>query len=115
MALKKHRKYIVHFTLPDGRHVAVMDSIVIEGEEDAKFVTSACMMALSQNPDAKLDDIVPMQSMTQLQGEVDKLKAENTNRPLADDLVAQGVIDEPNRLLTNPEIPRGLAALYTPG
>lgn len=115
MALKKHRKYMVKFNLPDGPHVAVHDDIVIEGREDAEAVTQRVMMFISQNPDAVLVDVEPLGSQKQLDEEVKRVKDAVPGRPTADELVESGQIDVTNRLMTNPEIPRGIAAMLTPG
>jgi hypothetical protein len=108
MPLPAYKKYLVRFTLPDGEHLGVIDSIEVKNERDAQFVTNAATLSLGQNPDAKLLDIEPLKSLEDLQRQVNELKARNPERPLASELG----LDTPNRILTNPEIPRGLASMY---
>lgn len=131
MPLKRHRKYLVHFELADGEHIAVADAISVESEGDAKLLTSHVMQAIgvptgtaavegadaaaAPPPEVKLLDIVPLESAEQLEKAVADLRARDPERPLADDLVRDGVIATANQLLTNVEIPRGLAQLATRG
>lgn len=111
MPLAKYKKYLLRFSLPDGEHLAVIDAPEVVDEASAQLVTNHAHAALSQNRDYKLGDIEPLNSILDVQKHVEELKARNPNRPLAHELG----LDTPNRILTNPEIPRGLAAMYNAG
>lgn len=95
----EHGKYLITFSLPDGKHLQVMNAHPSVVEDHARrFV--------SHNPDGKFISVVPLQSEQHLQEAIDALRAENPGRPLANELG----LDTPNRIMADPQIARDLAA-----
>src|SRR4051812_45418846 len=105
-----HRIIAFRFKLPDGDHIATHNTYVDPKwtkEEKQAHLVATIKQALSQSPDAELleDSLVDQSEKPgTLHEMVRKLREENPDRPLANDLG----LDANNRLLTNPEIARTL-------
>lgn len=94
-----HYLYLIRYSLPDGKHLMTMNAHPSVAEKDAKIF-------VGRNPDAKFESFEILQSEQQLLDEIEKIRAENPNRPLANELG----LDTPERIMTDPTIARNLAA-----
>lgn len=112
MAFAQMRAFAFRFSLPDGDHIGrhtmhIRSDIKKDGVR--KAVIDSINKGLGQNEDAHFDGNVLEESThdhSVIDKMVAKLRAENPNRPLANDLG----LDTNNRLLTNPEVARNIAA-----
>lgn len=111
MALQQMALYAVRFNLPDGEHIMAVHSVATRVQADADFVRGEVNKILSTNPDSELISIEMVEGPHVFKQMEDDLRAKNPDRPLAGDLN----LDTANRLLTNPQIARDLAASQTPG
>lgn len=105
-----HCIYFFRATFPDGDHI-LTHNCAWWPDADGKIpqrVIDNINQAVSQNPDVRIrtDSLRVMRSPNDLQAAIDQLRSEDVNRPLANDLG----LDKTNRLLTNPEVSRGIAA-----
>jgi hypothetical protein len=106
-----HAIYAFRATFPDGDHI-LTHNCPWWPDADGKIpqrVFDNINVAISQNPDVKVrqDSLKLISNKPALLDEmIDALRSEEPNRPLANDLG----LDKTNRLLTNPEISRGIAA-----
>lgn len=90
--------YLVHFSLPDGKHLMLMNSHPSVAGEHAKRLAG-------QNPDAVVDKVEILQSQEHFDAAVAAIRDENPGRQLANELG----LDSTNRILTDPTIARTLA------
>jgi hypothetical protein len=113
MAHTPYTAYIFRFTLPDGPHIAVHRSIKRpRNEEEVKALHQDILVAtVGQNPDCEVDfstlrAVAEKDLEKEIAEEARKLKEENPDRPLANELG----LDHTNRLLSNPDVAKVVAA-----
>lgn len=110
MPLQKLQLYLVRFELPDGEHLASLRSVALTDENAAAFVTRDARTKLATNEDVKILDIEPIPDGD----EGEKFIQENTRKlyeKYPDRVGAEQLgLDTPNRIITDPEIARGLAS-----
>ena len=114
----EHAQYILLVQMPDAKRILRANSICARTDAQRAFVFDECRRAVcSQNPDIKYDPTTFLNGpfnhdqANQFSLELEaKLNAEDPDRKSITDLRRAGAIDEPARLLHDPEIARMLAA-----
>lgn len=104
-----HTLYMFRFELPDGVHIATHRTVLRpKTSEEVKALHEQISKAIMQNPDAVIDwnSLKAVKDPNEIEKAVEALRKENPSRPLAQDLG----LDATNRLLTNPEVARTIAA-----
>ena len=105
--------YMFRFKLPDGWHIATHKcTIRPKNEDEVKELFKSIAGPIMINPDAEIDfnSVRVVTDPAQIDKAVAELKAENPERILGHELG----LDVTNRLLTNPEVARTIAAAQSP-
>ena len=109
MAYSESKQFMFQIVLPDGKHILVHRTHVeLRNSDDVKKLHEEIARVVSSNPDAVYlpETLRQISSHDEVVEAVKKLREEEPSRPLATDLG----LDATNRLLTNPEIARTIAA-----
>ena len=114
----RHGYYVMLFEMPDAKRMMRANSLWAANDKDRAFVFNECRRIVMVNPDVKYDPATFLNGPFATPDEAKafekdleaKLNAEDPNRKSVTDLRAEGVIDQAERLLHDPEISRMLAA-----
>lgn len=116
--MAKYGYYTLRFRLPDGEHVGIGNFIWANTDAKLALVLHTLRMHVMRNPDAQInpDNFLegPFEDVRAAQKRAKEIAAEldaaDPDRQSVGKLRAAGAIDHSERLLTNPEVSRLLAA-----